>query len=207
MSEGVRKLANDSEAYVEREIVAIFSDEASLNNAVDDLMEIGVTRADLSVLARRDELAGVPTEKLEDNASTPRSAYASPDARTEGLAAVTGGPALVAGLGGAWAVGAVGAALVPAIAITAGSAAALGAVGLLFVRFFGRKHAAHIQDQIDAGGLLLWIHAPEPSGDTAILDILAKRGARHVHVHVLTKHWGTDDVPLHGFNPDPLLGR
>ena len=95
----------------------------------------------------------------------------------------------------------------PVIAITAGSAVALGAVGLLFARFFGRKHAARIQSQLEAGGLLLWIHAPEPGRDKVTLDILEKHGARDVHVHVLTKHWGTDDVPLHDFNPDPLIGR
>ncbi|MBN9430870.1 MAG: hypothetical protein J0I45_00370 [Bosea sp.] len=190
--------------YTEREIIAIFSDELSLNSAVDDLIAAGVDREDLSVLARSDRLTNFSAERLEDDAGLARTAYEPSDARTEGLAAMVAVPALLGGLGGAWVVGAIGVALVPSVF---SGAAALGAVGLLLARMFGLEHAAYIQDQISSGGLLLWVRAPEPAKDKDRLAILAARGARDAHVHLITRHWGTDDVPLHDFNVDPLIER
>lgn len=198
------RIDGTGESYEEREIVALFADEGSLAAAVDALIGIGFTREDFSVLAHRDSLVA-PVGELEDSAGAPRAGYVSHDARVEGAAAAAGAPALVAGLGGAWAVGAVGTALVPAIAITAGSAAGLAVAGLLFARFFGRRHAERIREQIDAGGLLLWIRA-DAARDAAAFEILRGLGAKDVHVHLLAKHWGVENVPLHDANPDPLLG-
>lgn len=191
--------------YEEREAVAVFSDEASLNAAVDALLQAGLQQADMSVLGHSERLAGASVEQLEDRADAPRAAYATPDSRVEGLAALTGGPALVVGLGAAAVLGSAGAALIPTIAITAGSAAGSGAVGLLLARLFGRKHGRSVEDQILAGGLLLWVHVSDAADDEKILGILRSNGGRDAHIHVLQKHWGIDEVPLHNANPDPLL--
>lgn len=200
--------SDDDQLYQEREAVAVFEDEKALNAAVDALIEAGLQYEDMSLLAHSDRLSGPnrPTKELEDLDDTERAAFVSQDSRNEGLAAVAATPALLAGLGLAAVVGTGGAALIPTLAITAGGTAAGGALGLIFARAFGRKHAANVQRQVLNGGLLLWVHAPDPAKDATIVSILKAKGAKDVHLHVCTRSWGVADVPLHDFNPDPLLG-
>lgn len=197
---------NGVQSYQEREAVAIFDDEGALNAAVDALLQAGLRQDDMSLLAQDGRLAGgADAAALADRDDTPRAAFVSSDARTQGLAATVGAPALIAGLGVAAVVGTGGAALIPALAATAGSTAAGGAFGLLLARVFGRKHADFIGEQIRNGGLLLWVHAPDPAKDAEILGILTQSGGRHVHLHVMTRTWGTAAVPMHDANPDPFL--
>lgn len=199
--------ASGDQTYEEREAVALFDDEKSLNAAVDALMQAGLRQEDMSLLAHSKRLDGTfrSAEELEDRDDTARKAFVSDSSRTEGLAAIGAVPVLLAGMGAAAIVGTGGAALLPTIAITAGSTAAGGALGLVLARAFGRKHADHIQDQILNGGLLLWVHAPDTAKDATIVGILKANGARDVHFHVVTRSWGVADIPLHDFNPDPLL--
>lgn len=192
--------------YQEREAVAVFDSEAALHAAVDALMQTGLREEDFNVLGDIGKLTiAPPVSELEDSDTAPRANYVAPDSRTEGLAALTGGPAMVAGLTAALIAGTGGAALIPAIAVTVGSTAGGGALGFMLSRVFGRKHADYVQRQLLDGGLLLWVHAPEASNDATITDILKANGGRDVHFHVANRSWGVANVPLHDFNPDPLL--
>lgn len=192
--------------YREREAVAVFDSEASLNQAVDELMQIGVRQGDISVLAHADTLAGTLTaRKLEDDGSASHGNFVSQGSRTEGMASLVGGPAFLTGLGAALVMSTFGAALIPVVAIVAGSAAAGGGAGALLARAYGRKHAAYIERQIAAGGLLLWVHAPDDKRDAAIITVLKRNGGRDAHVHVVDRSWGVGDVPFHAAQPDPLL--
>ncbi|MET4636303.1 hypothetical protein [Kaistia defluvii] len=192
--------------YQEREAVAVFDSEKALNAAVDALMQFGLRQKDLSVLAPSEKLsASNPTTALEDKDDAARAAYVTPDSRVEGLAALTGGPALVTGLGAALVAGTVGLALIPTLAVTIGGAAATGSVGFMLSRIFGRKHADAIQQQLANGGLLLWVHAPDTKDDAKILEILTQNGGRDAHIHVVHRNWGIDEVPFKDANPDPLL--
>lgn len=193
------------ETYEEREVVAVFDNEGSLNAAVDQLMESGLRQDDMSLLAESKEQRFRTVGELADSPDTPRSSFVSSDARTEGLAAVVGAPALLAGLGAAAVVGTGGAALIPTLAATVGSTAAAGSLGLIFARAFGRKHAERVQHQIMNGGMLLWVHAPDPAKDAEIVDILTRNGGRDVHIHVVTRIWGVAAVPFNDAQPDPLL--
>jgi len=194
------------ETYQEREAVAVFSDEASLNNAVDALMQFGLRQADMSVLAHAEALSATKeTKQIEDEDNAPHSNYVTPDSRTEAAAAITGGPALIAGLSTAIAISTAGLALIPAIAVTAGSALFGGGLGLVLSRVFGRKHAAYVERQIMSGGLLLWVHAPDEKNDAKIVNILKENGGRDAHIHVVNRTWGVGEVPFHDSEPDPLL--
>ena len=192
-------------AYQEREAVAIFADETSLNAAVDELMQAGLRQQDMSLLAHLDRFGGKSAEQLADSPSSPRAAFVSGDARTMGEAAVVATPALLAGMGAAIAVGTGGAALIPCLLVTMGSSAAAGGLGLVFARAFGRKRADQVKKQIVNGGIILWVHDPDPADDGRIVDILTRNGGQNVHVHVATRNWGVADVPFHDANPDPLL--
>lgn len=189
--------------YQEREAVAVFDSEAALNAAVDALMQYGLQQEDMSVLAATQ--SPTSTKSLEDKDDVARADYVTPDSRTEGVAALTGGPALITGLGAALVAGTVGVALIPAFALTIGGSLATGSAGFLLSRVFGRKHAAAIHQQLANGGLLLWVHAPDAKDDAKILDILKQNGGRDAHIHTVHRSWGVDDVPFSADQPDPLL--
>jgi hypothetical protein len=192
--------------YQEREAVAAFDSEASLHAAVDALMQLGLRQNDMSVLGDAGKLPLVqPSHEPADRDSTPKTNYSSPDSRTEGLAALAGGPALVGGFIAAAVAGTGGAALIPAIAITVGGTAVGGTMGVMLAWLFGRRHAAYVERQIRSGGLLLWVHVPDTDKDAKIVGILKSHGGRDVHFHVAHRTWGSADRPLHDFNPDPLL--
>lgn len=198
----------DNVTYQEREAVAVFDSEESLRAAVDGLMQIGLRQEDLSLLGDVSLLHTLgDVKKVEDAANISRAAFVSSDTRTEGLSAVVGAPAYIIGAGAAAIVATGGAALIPTIAVAAGGTAVGGALGLLLARAFGRRHADRIGSQIAAGGLLLWVHAPEPATDEAIIGVLSQNGGRDVHIHVVERTWGPADAPLHDFNPDPFLEK
>jgi len=206
MAEPVPTSTEDAIAYAEREAVAVFDSEAALTAAGYELMNAGVTQADLSVLADAGRVTPLqPAANSGDSDGTRRAAYVTPDSRSEATAAITSVPALLMGLGAAAITGVIGAALIPVMAITVGSAASGGSLGFLLSRAFGRKHAGFIERQIKSGGLLLWVHVPDEANDAKILEILTRHGARDVHIHTTHRSWGVADIPLHDFNPDPLL--
>lgn len=191
--------------YEEREAVAIFHDEASLNKAVDELMQTGIRRQDLSILTDSKSVPGKKGKAAETaDKNLVEHDYVSPESRTEGMAALVCVPLYVAGAGVA-AVATGGVALIPTVAIVAGSGLAAGAVGLLLARVFGRHHAERVQEQIAKGGLLLWVHLPEKGRDAKVMEILRRNGAQDVHLHVVKRSWGVSDVPGYDVEPDPLL--
>lgn len=194
---------NGEIGYQEREAVAVFDSEASLNAAVDALMQYGLRQADMSVLAGTEQPASA--QSLEDKDNVERASYVTGDSRTIGAAALTGGPALITGLGAALVAGTVGVALIPAFALTIGGSLATGSAGFLLSRVFGRKHADAIHQQLANGGLLLWVHTPDAKDDAKVLEILKENGGRDAHVHVVHRNWGVDDVPFSADQPDPLL--
>jgi len=200
--------SQDNVSYQEREAVAIFDSENALRAAVDALMQIGLRQDDLSLLGDVSLLRNLGNiREIEDAAGVRHAAYVSSDERTEGLSAVVGAPTYVIGAGAAAIVATGGAALIPTIAVAAGGAAVGGALGLLLARAFGRRHADRVEKQLAAGGLLLWVHAPDPEKDQAIISALTRNGGRDVHIHVVERTWGPADAPLHDFNPDPLLEK
>jgi len=196
------------ETYDVREAVAVFDTEASLQATIDDLMQIGFRREDMSLLAEAKALprCSVPqtVQQLEDKDNVLHSDYVSPDARTEGMAALVALPMYAAGAGAA-AVAMGAAALIPTIAVVAGSGVAAGALGLMLARVVGHRHAMRVQQQIANGGLLLWVHVPDKARDSQVVEILKRHGGRDVHFHTVRRTWGVADVPLHDVNPDPLL--
>lgn len=194
-------------SYEVREVVAVFDSEKALQAAVDDLIAAGLEREDMSVLADPGKLAelGVPVSGIEDDPKAARAAYMPSETRAEEATALVGAPALIVGLGAALAAGTAGLSLIPTLALTVGGTLASGGAGMLLARFFGHRHADFIGRQIEAGGLVLWVHSADKGADASIVDIVAKHGARDIHQHTIKRSWGVDDVPLHDFNPDPLV--
>jgi hypothetical protein len=192
-----------------KEAVGVFRDPEALEAAVDELEVSGFDRAAISVLAT-DSKATEQIERfyrtvrdIEDSGSVPRGVFVSCDSRTEGKAAVVGFPIYVGGCAGAAAVVAAGGALALAIAgALIGSAAGAG-LGAIFAAAIARHYTTDMQQQLDKGGLVLWVHAPDADAEKRAVAILNKMGAQDVHVHEIKPEW--DRVPSSVVQADPFL--
>lgn len=174
-----------------REAVCVFQDETSLQAAADELMASGFDRSHLSLLAGEktvEQRLGHKYDKvaeIEDDTAVPTLAYVGKDSRTEAEAAVISGLAYVGALGALGGIVASGGTIAIALAGAAAAGGAGGAIGAMLSRYIEEHHARHLQDQLDHGGLLLWVRTSDPGRETKAVEILARHSAKDVHVHDL----------------------
>jgi hypothetical protein len=177
--------------YPDREAVAVFDSAETMQTAIDDLLDSGFDRAELSLLASEEAVEKKlghlyrRVESLEDDPDTPRTMYVSPESIGDAEGALIGGPLYIAA---GVAAGAVIFAGGPILAAVAGAAAAGGAAafaGTVLARMLGRHHADYLHDQIEHGGLLLWVHLRDAEREKRAVDILSRHSGRDVHVHAL----------------------
>jgi hypothetical protein len=153
----------EQEARTVREAVGVFNRSEDLQDTIDELLSSGFDRAELSLLASEhavEEKLGHQYEKvgaLADDPTVPRAAYVS----TEAIGGAEGG--LIGGL------------------MYVGAAAAAGAI----VVSGGTLDAHYLQEQMDRGGLLLWVRTWDAEGERRAVEILRKHSGGHVHVHAL----------------------
>jgi hypothetical protein len=174
-----------------REAVGVFHDEQSLQTAADELLIAGFDRSHLSLLAGdktvERELGHTYTKvaEIEDDPAVPYLAYIGSDSRTEAKGAVIGGLAYVGAIGTVGLIVASGGTVAAALI---GAALAGGAGGLIGARlsgFIDSHHAHYLQDQLDRGGLLLWVRTVDAEHEERAQEILRRHSAEDVHVHVL----------------------
>lgn len=174
-----------------REAVGVFHEEETLQNAVDELLINGFDRADLNLVAGHktvEEKLGHDyrlVREIEDDPDVPYRAYAGRDSRTEAKSAVLGGLAYVGAVAAAGMVLASGGTVAAALVSAAAAGGAGGLVGGLFARFMDRGHARYLEEQIDRGGLLLWVRADGKERERKATEILKRYSAEDVHVHDL----------------------
>jgi hypothetical protein len=184
--EEIRVMAMVMQADV-REAVAVFDAAADLQAAIDELLSSGFNRAELSLLASAEaidaKIGRVSRAELEDNAQVPRGVYVSPDAI--GIAEGS----LVSGLvylGGVATAGIVALAGGPLTAVIIGAALAGGAGGLVgagFAELLGHHRAAYFDEQLERGGLLLWVRTEDRERELRAVEILSRHSGKDVHVH------------------------
>ena len=58
-----------------------------------------------------------------------------------------------------------------------------GAIGAILTKVMGDKYKHHIEEQVEKGGLLLWVRTPDVEKEQLALEILKACGGHHVHVH------------------------
>jgi len=96
--------------------------------------------------------------------------------------------AALAYLGACVAAGAVvasGGALALAIAAALGAGVGGGAIGAMLARIVGGQHAKRLEEQLERGGILLWVRTPDQRCEGLACDILDRHGAAGVHLHDL----------------------
>ncbi len=170
------------------EAVAVFHDVTSLDAAVEDLHKAGFKRSDISLLASEDTVEKKlgqryeRVEELEDAPDAPRVAYRSRaslgDTEDVLVGSFTYLPAVLA------AGTVVASAGIVAAAIT-GTAIGGALIGTVLARWLGEHQAAYLSEQLDHGGLLLWVRTHGKEQEDAALRILLDHSGADVHLHQL----------------------
>lgn len=174
-----------------REAVGIFRRPEDLQDAIDVLLSSGFHRSALSLLAGEhtvvEKLGHLysKVQPLADDEVVPRTAYVSPEAVGGAEGAVIGGLMYVGAVAATGAVvasgGSIGALLVATV-VSGGAGALLGSI---LATVIGKHRAHHLQEQLERGGLLLWVRTVDGEEERKATRILRSYGAYGVHVHGL----------------------
>ena len=177
--------ANDNSGTV-REAVAVFDDVSSLEAAVEDLRAAGFAEEAISLLAGQDAVEKKlgrmyqRVEELEDDPRAPRTAFVSEKNLGERENRVVGSltvlPTVIAAGTVVASTGAVAAAIV-------GTAIAGAALGTVLTHWMDQRHADRLQEQLDRGGVLLWVRTPSEEEERKAVEILTRYSAHDVHIH------------------------
>jgi hypothetical protein len=163
-----------------KEVVAVFDETEALDNAVYTLETRGFDRAAFSLLASEEAVAQKlghryqRVNEIEDDPGVPRATFFSRVSRLEAeylpapaLAAV--GALIIAGTG----------TILPVI-IAAGGGALIGAV---LGRLMHERYATRVHEQLERGGLLLWVNIRTTKEEEIALEVLRAHSAHDVHIH------------------------
>ena len=148
-----------------REVAAIFDDAETLEKAVYDLETHGFDRAAFSVLSSEHAVERKlghgyrRVEEMADEPKAPRETFFSKVSQLEAEYGLAPGLALVVAAG--FGLGATAVTLPMLIAGGGGAAAGAFLGGLIH-----RHHAERLQEQLERGGLLLWVNVREPRKST-----------------------------------------
>ena len=175
-------------AKLSTEAVAVFHNVEDLDAAVEELRAAGFKKSDISLLAGEETVERKlghryeRVEELEDEPDVPRKAYRTRRSLGETedilMGSLTYLPAVLAA-GTVVASAGVVAAAVTGVAL--GGALLATALG----HWMDRSHAEWLQEQLDRGGLLLWVRTPTPEAEQKALTILTKHSTHDVHIHKL----------------------
>lgn len=174
-----------------REAVAIFHEVSKLHEAADELMISGFDRSDLSILAGRkavEQKLGHMFSRVEDAEDDPRiatQAYVGTDSINEAKAFATGGLFYVGALSAIGIIVASGGSVAAALIGAAVAGGAGGILGTYLGHVLDKPRADYINDQINKGGILLWVHTKDPEHEALALKILNNCSADDAHIHEL----------------------
>jgi hypothetical protein len=173
------------------EAVGVFDGANSLQDAIDELLSSGFDRAEISLLASEHaveeklEHAYKKAAELEDDPTVPRVAYVSTESIGDAEGGLIGGLMYVGAVAAAGAVVATGGTLAGVIAVAAMTGGAGGLIGSVLAKLVGYHHADYLQEQLDHGGLLLWVRTRDEEHERRARKILSKHSAHDVHIHAL----------------------
>jgi hypothetical protein len=169
-----------------REAVAVFEEVGHLDEAVRALLAADFQEDDLSLLADRRTVERklghtyAKVEELEDEPGVPRVAYRRPidPAAAEGnyLGAIQWAPPLLAA-------GAVVASTGLITGLVVGAAVAGGLAVNVLGHVIDQRHAAWLQEQLDRGGILLWVRVGDDASARRAVEILTRHAVHDVHIH------------------------
>jgi hypothetical protein len=174
-----------------REAVGIFSSPEALQDAIDELLSSGFHRAELSLLASEHTVEKRLHHQYEkvglfsDDSTIPRAAYVSTEAIGDAQGGLIGGLMYVGATVAAGAIVASGGTVAAVIVAAALAGGAGGLIGSILAKWVGDHHAHYLQEQMDRGGLLLWVNTRDVALEERAVEILKKHSGVDVHVHTL----------------------
>ncbi|MEQ8347790.1 MAG: hypothetical protein RIB84_14825 [Sneathiellaceae bacterium] len=176
-----------------REAVAVFTREATLQAAIDELLQSGFDRAELSLLASEATVRKTlghryaRVAELEDEAVVPRTAYVAPESLAGAEGGLVGALLYVGATAAAGAVVASGGTLAAAIVAAVAVGGSGGFIGAILASWLDDRHAQEIEHQLNHGGLLLWVRTTDAEREGRAVEILRRHAGRDVHVHALPR--------------------
>jgi len=171
-----------------REVVGVFGDAVALEAAIVELRASGFEEAQLSLLAGERTIVEKlghkyeKVEELEDDPAAPRVRYHSKGATKTALLGALASIGAVATAGAIFAAGG-------ALAATLGSgvigAEAGGFIGGVLGDYVEARHAKYLEEQLNHGGLLLFVRIADRGQEDAAKRILLSHSGRDVHAHAV----------------------
>jgi hypothetical protein len=172
-----------------REVVGVFADAQALDAATTDLLAARFEESQISLLAGEKAIVDKlghkyeRIEELEDDPKAPRILYRAFDNKKT---VILGSLAAIGALASGGALFAGGAALVAALGVGVIGAEAGAFLGGVLGDFVDDRHAAYLKNQLDHGGLLLFVRTRDDAEESVAKEILTKHSGRDVHAHALT---------------------
>lgn len=203
----------DDDTRKVREVVAVFHDAGTLEAAVDDLDRAGFAQTSLSIMADAKAVAEKlghrfePVEDMEDDPNIPRRTFVGKADRSVEESAAIGLPLYVGAMAGAAAVVASGGAAAMAVLAAVAGGAVGGGFGALLARSIGKAEAERLEDNIQNGGILLWVAVSDAAAEARAIEVLKTAGGTDVHAHEIAQTWEGPEIPFSHWNPDPFLLR
>lgn len=168
------------------EVVGVLENETTLENTIDHLLTSGFDQSEISLLASERavvEKLGHRYKKLaslEDNEAVPRIAYVASENLGMAKGALIGGLLYVGAFAAASIVLAMGWSFPLIMAGGILGAAGGGLIGAGLAQFVEEDHANYLQEQLEHGGLLLWVRARDRDLESKAMKIMRSHRASDV---------------------------
>lgn len=170
-----------------REAVGVFLDHEAMVRAIVEL-DTHFPRHAISVLGSKHDIvekfgqSAVPPVLAEMAEDTPLQAPLRDEEKVVGSAVLIGTSAYVGAVALALAAGAVSVPATILAAVIGGGGGA--AISGLLLKIFGDHYHKDIENQIEQGGLLLWVGTTDNEQEQLATNIMNKHGAKHVKIIV-----------------------
>lgn len=171
-----------------REAVAVFENESELLNVIQELKRSGFDHSDMSVLpplTNVEKYLGHKLEKVEDAEDNPEVPRMAPvDRASFGAAqgALIGLPIYIGAIGAIWNGARSGADTGTIVVSCLIGGTVGGVIGLAMAALLKRRHARQIKEQIDHGGLLLWVRIRGEEQEERAKSVITDHIVRHFHM-------------------------
>lgn len=171
------------------EAVGVFDTFEDLQKAFYDLRMVGFSRYDMSLLGKQEALeeklgkAFWRSSDLEDDPEAPRAAFVSEEAIGELQGGIAGGFFFLGSYVAMAAMMTAASTLAASIAAIAIGGLPAVVIGALLARRVGKHHKDYYADQIEHGGILLWVRVHDKTREELAVKIMNGHSGRDVHVH------------------------
>jgi len=192
-----------------REVAGVCRSPDALDAAVAGLLLSGFDRTDVDlmgepeVLRRRLGIDHVPVEKLADLPAAAAKPYLGSADLAATLSTLAGILIFVGAAGAALLVVASGGSWWRSVAAGVGGVAAGAALVAIVANRLKRAQEKELEQQLAAGGIVLWVRARSSEREKRAQQILRAHGAEAIRVHEIEVEKRLEDLPLRFLHREP----